>query len=376
MLDPTLIGILGVAAITACWGLAVVLYRVGAQGTMARKLALLLVVEGITLATAGFPEFALGLGQEFYEANMALGIALGVSHWLGDGAMLALYPPFLAVALQTGLTRPFASKGLRIAVGIYAIGVALTAIVVMSVWNSESGASILYASMMSLFVFAFLASIDAWRKSEPGIARTRAGLFAVAFGIRDVFWGFTYGASFWMTWTNSFSPDTALFWQVKLIYALGTLVAVPLIAYGILRGHLLDIDLTIRWTIKQSTFAAVVVAITFGISEGVEMLVAAELGDTWGLVAAAVALVFLKPLQAFSEKVVGKLMPNTRNTPEYKNSRKIEIYGEAVAEAVYEGGISDRERNLLARLRDSLNVSEAEAEAIEGRVLGDAATAS
>jgi hypothetical protein len=62
-------------------------------------------------------------------------------------------------------------------------------------------------------------------------------------------------------------------------------------------------------------------------------------------------------------------MIHTENTPEYKNSRKIEIYREAVAEAVYEGGISDRERNLLARLHDPLNVSETEAEVIENRVL-------
>lgn len=35
----------------------------------------------------------------------------------------------------------------------------------------------------------------------------------------------------------------------------------PLIAYGILRGQLFDIDLRIRWTIKQSTLAGAIVAI-------------------------------------------------------------------------------------------------------------------
>lgn len=46
------IGVLGLVAIAACWGLAVVLYRVGPPGSMARKLALLLVVEGVALFTA------------------------------------------------------------------------------------------------------------------------------------------------------------------------------------------------------------------------------------------------------------------------------------------------------------------------------------
>jgi hypothetical protein len=56
------------------------------------------------------------------------------------------------------------------------------------------------------------------------------------------------------------------------VVALGTLLAVPLIAYGILRAHLFDIDLRIRWTIKQSTLAAAVVAIIYALSEGASRL--------------------------------------------------------------------------------------------------------
>ena len=71
MLNITLIGIIGVFAIAACWSLAVVLFRVGAPGSMARKLGLLLIIEGLTLATAGFPEFALGLFEQ-PESNSAV----------------------------------------------------------------------------------------------------------------------------------------------------------------------------------------------------------------------------------------------------------------------------------------------------------------
>ena len=95
---------------------------------------------------------------------------------------------------------------------------------------------------------------------------------------------------------------------------------------------------------------------------------AAELGDTWGLVAAAVALLFLKPLQAFAERVVSLVMPNTENTEEYKAGRKLKVYTEAVAEAHAEGGISDKERALLVLLRDSLGVSEATAAAVEAEL--------
>lgn len=46
-------GVLAVAAILLSWALAVVLHRVGAPGTMARKLSLLLIIEGFVLGTSG-----------------------------------------------------------------------------------------------------------------------------------------------------------------------------------------------------------------------------------------------------------------------------------------------------------------------------------
>jgi hypothetical protein len=184
-----------------------------------------------------------------------------------------------------------------------------------------------------------------------------------------VCWNIIYLLAMYGTWIAADWVELGSASALFMLYPLGTLVAVPLIAYGILRTQLFDIDLKIRWTIKQSTFAAIVVAITFVVSEGIEMLVAAELGDFWGLVAAAVALLFLKPLQAFAERVVSLLMPSTQNTPEYKASRKAQVYEEAVAEAHAEGGISNKERSLLVRLRDTLGITENDADAIERTII-------
>ena len=139
-----------------------------------------------------------------------------------------------------------------------------------------------------------------------------------------------------------------------LYYALGTLLAVPLIAYGILRAHLFDIDLRIRWTIKQSTLAAAVVAIIYALSEGASRLLSSELGSVAGLLAAALVVFFLAPLQRFADRVASAAMPNTQNTPEYAAHRKLQVYESAVAEAMQGGGISEKERALLNRLRDTL----------------------
>jgi tellurite resistance protein len=48
--------------------------------------------------------------------------------------------------------------------------------------------------------------------------------------------------------------------------------------------------------------------------------------------------------------------------------RKLQVYEAAVAEARQEGGISQKERALLHRFRDSLGVSAADAEAIEAEL--------
>ena len=370
MLDIHFIGILGLFAISACWGLAVVLYRVGTPGSVSRQLALLLVIEGVTLATAGFPELVLGKDQYDIEVQYpVLSTFYFILHHIGDAAMLALYPPFLAVALRTKLTRLFAGKRMRIAVAASSSILFLLGIATAVIWGSPIGALILYVSMMLLFGFGLVASIHAWRTAKRGIDRERAGIFAIAFGLRDLGWGLSYAIFAWLIWTQpELNTMPAEAWLGKLVYALGTLLAVPLIAYGILRSHLFDIDLRVRWTIKQSTLAAIIVTLIFLISEGADRLFAEELGNWAGLFAAAIVVFFLTPLQRFAERVAATAMPHTENTPEYALFRKMQVYEEAVAEAHSEGGISEKEQALLVRLRDSLGISVSAADAIEADI--------
>lgn len=359
------VGLLGLAAVALCWSLAVVLFRVGPTGSVARKLSVLLVVEGVTLLTAGFPEFVLGLSEDFWLEHMTFGLLSGLAHFLGDAGMVALYPPFLATALGTALVRPFGRAAVRIPISVVAVATAIAAIVAYAVWNSFAVASILYVMVTLTFLFALVASLNAWHTAKPGVARTRAGLFAAAFGIRDVCWCFAYAASFWTLLAGTDGYEYTIYWWYKAIYALGTLLAVPLIAYGILRAHLFDIDLRIRWTIKQSTLAALVVATIFLISEGASTFLSAELGTVAGLFAAAVVMFFLTPLQHFAERVAAAAMPNTENTPEYVAFRKMQVYEAALIDAMAEGGVSSKERALLVHLRESLGIKAADAEAIE-----------
>jgi hypothetical protein len=367
----TLIGFLGLASIAACWALAVVLFRVGAAGTVARKLAYLLVIEGFVLATAEFPEFAMQLPADFYDSRDTLIFVLGLIHHAGDGLMIALYPPFLAVALNTKLTRPFAGKPMQIGLALAAAAM----VIAVTLAPSPATYALIYGTMMLVFIYAFVVSIHAWLKASRGPARKRAGIFAIAFGVRDLGWSLSYAISAWLMWTNTYPVEPNVEVMVmKVVYALGTLLAVPLIAYGILRSHLFDIDLKIRWTIKQSTLATVIVTLVFLLSEGADRLLSEELGNWAGLLAAAVVVFFLAPLQRFAESVASAAMPKTKNTAEYATFRKMQVYEEAVAEAQLEDGISDKERALLIRLRDSLGISESDAETIEQELIASKAS--
>ena len=363
MIQVTPWAVLGLASVVLCWALAVLLLRVGMPGSVARKLAVLLVVEGCAVLTTGiYLDFLTPELADRFAAS-AWGMVNFHAHTLFDCMMLALYPPFLAASLKTPLTRPFSTRLARRMLGVFAV--LLFVAVVLAPY--QVGVTLLYLLMATVFLFALVASIHAWLVTEAGVRRTRAGVFALAFGTRDVCWFFVYAVATWMVWGGTIlTEETPAYVEyLDLVYRLGTLLYVPIIAYGILRTHLFDIDLKLRWTLKQSTLAGIVVAIIYLVSEGADRFLSAELGDWGGLFAAAVVVFFLAPLQRFAERVAGAAMPNTRNTPEYTIFRKLQVYESAVAEAMQEGGISTKERSLLVRLRDSLGITEADAAAIE-----------
>ena len=359
------LAILALTTVLLCWGLSALLFRTGMPGSVGRRLAVLLFLEGLTLGSSGAGvQYWFVSPEAVFAQHPWLSWLLGGVHFFGDTAMLALYPPFLAMALRTKLVRPFANPRVQ---GLLAVAAAtLFALTLFA--PPRFGEAVLYVAMASLFLFALVASINAWYLSA-GLARTRARIFAFAFGFRDICWTFVYAAALVPIWfIGLVTPQMSgtPFWDLhSLVYICGTLVAVPLIAYGILRTQLFDIDLRIRWTIKQTTVAAALLTVVFLVSEGASAFLSAELGNVAGLLAAAVVMFFLAPLQRFAERVASTAMPNTENTPEYAAFRKMQVYETSVAEARGGGGISAKERSLLNTLRESLGISEYDAAAIE-----------
>ena len=105
----------GLVTVALCWSLAVVLFRADSRN-VARLLSLLLVVEGVTLASSGVLDF-------FLSPELRTGPAYGrwtqislIVHLVGDGGRLALYPLFRAAALDPPLVRPIARPAARAAI--------------------------------------------------------------------------------------------------------------------------------------------------------------------------------------------------------------------------------------------------------------------
>jgi hypothetical protein len=135
---------------------------------------------------------------------------------------------------------------------------------------------------------------------------------------------------------------------------------------------LFDIDLRVKWTIRQSTLAAMI-AIVYFTTEAADRLLSQELGAWPGLAAAALIVYLLAPLQRLSERVANHVMPRTVSTPEYLAYRKMQIYEAALTEALGGEGISQKERAILSRLRESLEVSADDARAMEDQLLARSA---
>jgi hypothetical protein len=153
------------------------------------------------------------------------------------------------------------------------------------------------------------------------------------------------------------------------LYTLAVVVYVPLVAYGMLRTQLFDIDLRVKRTLKRSTVLAAFVAFFFLVSGLAEIYLSNMLGSILGLMLTSALVFFLDPLQRAAQSLADKAMPGTVNTPEYKSFRKLQVYEATVHAMVHAsvvgGGIPNPQRATLDALIASLEINPEAAAQIE-----------
>jgi len=343
------------------WTEAIVVARTAPERSLNRRLTVLLFLEGCA-STLGAVSF---LVEDPGTFRLVVSVSL---------AMLATlpfqYPAFLAVAVESPLVRPFRS---RRAYGLLALGSAGSAVWLVASPDTFMGA--LYSPGSATWNYHFApagerlaqvvglasllglaAALDGYRRSRTGTAaRSRAKWFAIAFGIRDAYTGLTFllypvlrPIPVW----GDFMYNSA--WQLALFFY------VVLLAYGVLRWQLFDLDLKLKIALKRSTVGAVFGIAFFTGSYVLDRILPVNGALLGFLVSAAIVLV-LRPVQRFAEGLADRLMGGVRDTPEYLHARKHQVYRAALEGAVADGVISERERSILRRLQQELGISEGEA---------------
>jgi len=284
------------------------------------------------------------------------------------------YVSFLGVALDTLLVRPFRSRAAFLLLAGLSVFAAAMLLLFPRVfigdlyspsWATWNFRFTVWGSRLSLLhggasLFALIASLVAFLRARRGSAtRERARWFVIAFGVRDVVY-----ASLYMFYPQ-LRPTP--FWGDFLYNQLGeygTIIFVALLTYGVLRRQLFDIDLKLKFALRQSTVAAMIAGAFFLGSEILETFVPVQ-GTVLGLLSAGAIVLLLRPVQRFAEAFASRLMPGVADTPEYIDRQKHQVYRAALEGAVEDGIITDRERTILDRLVDQLGIGASAATRLE-----------
>jgi hypothetical protein len=360
-----------VLATLVAWSAGALVLRTGGGRRVSRRLAALLFVEGTAVITTE-------AGLLLLVNDVRTGMQISLMHAVADLLVLTLYPLFLAAALDVPAVRVFRARAAEIgllvlgASGVLAVVLFPSAFVVAGYrqaageplrWLFEWGSTwkVVAAGLVGMYTLGVVASVSALRRAESDAARRRARVFLLAFGTRDVVWGGIYLIA--MLAGDTITP-TQLAW-IAQAYAGSLLVYALLVGYGVLTVQLFDIDLRVRWTIKNGTVAAAFVAVFFLVSESATTFLSDRLGNVLGLIASSLLIFLFTPLQRTAERIADRAMPGVRDTPEYTSYKKLQVYAAALESAYQDSAISDRERAMLARIADSLELHPGDAEQLE-----------
>ncbi|MBI4394011.1 MAG: hypothetical protein HY556_09490 [Euryarchaeota archaeon] len=361
----------GVAIIM--WPLAALILFRRPDRAQNRLLAVAIVFESIALAG--------GAGLLFLTDDPRTAYAWQRLNTFALPAFSGVYLLFLGT-LPSPLSAPFRTRR-GSAVVVLGIGAAWAAALLWpaafvpgvqrvsyATWDGVSGPyqPVLTNMILAAYTYGFVVSLDAWRRASAGtLQKTQMGLFLLAFGVRDFFGAYAFGYRL---------VNSALGTQLP---SLNQLVGVPnyvqfpayillfllLVSYAMLKVQLFDVDLRVKWTIRQSTVAAAFVAVFFVVSQLAQTVLQSSLGPIAGVLAAGALVFVLAPLNRLAQRVSDAAMPNVKETEGYKTVRKREVYRAAFLEAAADGELTEKDRNVLATLADQLGLSNMDAREVE-----------
>ena len=362
---------LGIPAAILAWGFALYVFIVAPPTRGARFLVGMLFVDGLAVITS--------YNNLLYLNPMLESVGLpgvpGVTHQVSDWALVAVYLPFVGMTLSSPLAEPLKHPFVSRLILYGGLGFALLIVFlpqdVRDLFNVP-----FYIVICIALTWGFIAALHTWYIATSEAERERARAFTLAFGARDVMWTYTFGyfSLGYLGWVGPgidemmVNPDSYSK-LLPLSYQLAVILYVPLVAYGVLRVQLFDIDLRIKRTLKRGTVAAAFVATFFVISEFAGNFLSSRFGTVLGVLGTGALVFFLDPIQRAAEKLSDAAMPKTVNTPEYESFRKLQVYDSAIRAALEDGHISERQRRVLNSMIESMGIDRDVAQRMEDDTL-------
>jgi hypothetical protein len=226
-------------------------------------------------------------------------------------------------------------------------------------------ANLAYALPALALAYSVVVAVSAYRRAASGPpARERARRYAIAFGFND---GLTILITTIVPLIYGIGhPDLRPFefmfvWAIPIVET----VFVGLMAYGILRSQLFDIDLRIAAGLRRGAIGVIILFVFLTAAELADRFVSVEFGYVIGAFIAAAVLVAHKPIEELAALLTRAVMPGVEPTAAYLTFRKLEVYMEAVEAAYEDGELSEGDRVILKRLQATLGVEAADAARLE-----------
>ena len=357
---------LGIPAAFVAWGFALYVFIVAPPTRGARFLVAMLVIDGLAVISSF--ENGIYVNHFLVDTLHLTALPWGHIHQASDWALIAVYLPFLGMTLDSPLVTPL-KHPIVSRVALFG-GLAIAFFVIFLPEETRDLFRVpFYVIICIVLTWGFAAAIHSWYIATSEAKRERAKAFTLAFGVRDVLWTFTFvlNIALYYNYMNLGVEGDFRSWRaiVPFVYELAVIIYVPLVAYGVLRLQLFDVDLRIKRTIKRSTIAAAFVATFFIVSEFTESFLSSQLGTVLGVLGTGALVFFLEPIQRAAERLSNVAMPNTHNTPEYQSYRKFQVYESAVQAALEDGHISNRQRRVLDSMIASMGLDAKVAERLE-----------
>lgn len=360
--------------LVVAWTAAAVLLRTRPDRAVNRRLSLVLVLEGLFIGCSSGLVFLV----DSPEAVFALGVA-------ATATMVALIPQYLSFlsVLRSPLVSPFRGRGAfwmlasaSIVGALFVVGfpdhfVAQPYQPSWARWNYQLLDWGYRASQLHGLVslFGLVVAVSTYFRTAPGSPRrTRAKWFAVAFGLRDLYAG-VFQLFYPVVRPVEFLGDFVYNPGMGGIY----LLYVLLLTYGVLQAQLFDIQLRIKFALRQSTVAAVITGAFFVGSELLEEVIPVD-SLLLGVLGAAACVLALRPIKVLAERVANRVMDDVEDTPAYLAGRKLLVYRSAL-EGIYEDEVvTDKERRILVNLQKNLGISDEDAARLEAELSGRASS--